>query len=76
MRRDTMKQLAMALLVVLIMGLSACGDDRNTNQPAKPETQEDSKASKVPNTGNDEVNLENDDGLHDEDDNNDHLFDK
>ena len=71
-----MKKFAMAFLVVLLLGLSACGDDRETNQPLRPETQQDSKSSKVPNTGNDEVNLQNDDGVHDEDDNNDHLFDK
>ena len=70
------KRISFALLVSLLM-LSACGSNRDSNDPAKPETQMDSQEKNIPNTGNEEVNQENDIGIPDTgDDMNDPTFEK
>ncbi|MFJ5769778.1 hypothetical protein [Psychrobacillus sp. NPDC093180] len=70
------KRISTVLLVSLIM-LSACGSNRDSNEPANPETQMDSQEQNLPNTGNEEVNEENDLGIPDTgDDMNDPTFEK
>ena len=70
------KIISTVLLVSLIM-LSACGSNRDSNDPANPETQMDSQEQNLPNTGNEEVNEENDLGIPDTgDDMNDPTFEK
>lgn len=70
------KRISTVLLVSLIM-LSACGANRDSNDPANPETQMDSQEQNLPNTGNEEVNEENDLGIPDTgDDMNDPTFEK
>ncbi|MDI2588948.1 hypothetical protein OR571_18075 [Psychrobacillus sp. NEAU-3TGS] len=70
------KRISTVLLVSLIM-LSACGSNRDSNDPANPETQMDSQEQNLPNTGNEEVNEENDLGIPDTgDDMNDPTFEK
>ncbi|GGA27272.1 hypothetical protein [Psychrobacillus lasiicapitis] len=70
------KIISTVLLVSLIM-LSACGSNRDSNDPANPETQMDSQGQNLPNTGNEEVNEENDLGIPDTgDDMNDPTFEK
>lgn len=71
-----MRNLILVLLVFVLLGLSACGFNRDSNGPPTPETQLDSKSKNVPNTGNEEVDLENDVGTPDKNEDNDHIFDK
>lgn len=73
-----MKKLFMVLLVFILLSLSACGFNRNSNGPPNPQTQINSDASPnvVPNTGNKQVDMKNDVGVPDKDENNDHLLDK
>ncbi|MFJ8067001.1 hypothetical protein ACIQYS_20715 [Psychrobacillus sp. NPDC096426] len=56
------KRILFVLLVSLLM-LSACGSNRDSNDPANPETQINSRDQNIPNTGNEEVNKENDLGI-------------
>ncbi|QFF98944.1 hypothetical protein PB01_08925 [Psychrobacillus glaciei] len=73
-----MRKFFVVLLIVLTLSLSACGFNRNSNGPPNPETQINGNANSntVPNTGNKKVDMENDVGLPDKDENNDHLLDK
>lgn len=52
-----------SILIISSLLLTACGFQRDSNQPAKPETQLNNQDKEVPNTGNEEVNEENDVGI-------------
>ena len=52
-----------SILIISCFILTACGDQRNSNEPANPETQIDNQDQDIPNTGNEEVNEENDVGI-------------
>ncbi|WP_427138790.1 hypothetical protein [Psychrobacillus psychrodurans] len=66
-----------SILIISSFVLSACGFQRDSNQPANPETQIDNQDQKIPNTGNEEVNEENDVGIPKVDDSiNDPSFEK
>lgn len=71
-----MRKLISVTLVFLLLSLSACGSNRDTNGPPKPETQLDSKTGNSPVTGNEDVNVENEEGMIDKNNDNDHLIDK
>ncbi|MEI4768200.1 hypothetical protein WAX74_00820 [Psychrobacillus sp. FJAT-51614] len=71
-----MRKILSVSLVFLLLSLSACGSNRDTNGPPKTETQLDSKTGNSPVTGNEDVNVENEEGIIDKDDNNDHLIEK
>lgn len=65
------------LLIISCFILTACGSQRESNEPANPETQLNSQDQEVPNTGNEEVNVENDVGIPKMDDSiNDPSFEK
>lgn len=51
------------IFIISSLLLTACGFPRDSNQPAKPETQLNNQDKEVPNTGNEEVNEENDVGI-------------
>ncbi|MEK4485593.1 hypothetical protein MHH81_08300 [Psychrobacillus sp. FSL H8-0484] len=59
------KKIVVVLLVLSLLILSACGSIRNSNEPPTPETQIDNQDKNLPNTGNEEVNKENDIGIPD-----------
>jgi outer membrane lipopolysaccharide assembly protein LptE/RlpB len=71
-----MKKLIVVLLVFLLLSLTACGFNRNSNGPPNTQTQINGNANPnaVPNTGNKKVDIENDVGIPDKNENNDHLF--
>lgn len=69
------KRLSILLLVSLLI-LSACGFQRNSNEPANPKTQLNGQDKNIPNTGNEEVNKENDVGIPKTDIINDPTFEK
>lgn len=52
-----------SLIILVIFVLSACGFNRNSNDPANPETQINGQDQDLPNTGNEGVNEENDLGV-------------
>lgn len=52
-----------SILIISCFILTACGSQRDSNEPAKPETQIDNQEKEIPNTGNEEVNEENDVGI-------------
>lgn len=58
-----MRKIAIVILAMTMCTLSACGFNRSSNGPATPETQLNSQSNKIPNTGNEAVNKENDFGL-------------
>ncbi|TQR20655.1 hypothetical protein [Psychrobacillus vulpis] len=58
-----MRKIFVVMIVFTIFSLSACGSTRESNAPANPETQIDSQSDDIPNTGNEEVNEENDMGI-------------
>lgn len=69
-----MQKIVLFLLFILILPLSACGSQRDSNEPPNPETQLNSK-QKNTDLGNEEVNKENDVGIPKEKEtNNDQTF--
>ena len=52
-----------SILIISSIIMTACGFQRDSNQPANPETQLDNQDKEIPNTGNEEVNEENDVGI-------------
>ncbi|WP_313894620.1 hypothetical protein [Psychrobacillus sp.] len=69
-----MQKTILFLLFILILPLSACGVQRESNEPPTPETQLDSQ-QKNKDLGNEEVNKENDVGIPKEKEtNNDQTF--
>lgn len=52
-----------SILIISCFILTACGSQRDSNEPANPETQLNGQDKEVPNTGNEEVNEENDVGI-------------
>lgn len=58
-----MQKFISTFFILMMFGLSACGSNSISNGPANPETQLNSKSKVVPNTGNEEVNKENDIGI-------------
>ncbi|MFJ7826446.1 hypothetical protein [Psychrobacillus sp. NPDC096623] len=69
------KQL-LSILIISCFILTACGSQRDSNEPANPETQIDNQDQKIPNTGNEQVNEENDVGIPKMDDFNDPTIEK
>lgn len=65
-----------SILIISCFILTACGSQRNSNEPANPETQIDNQDQDIPNTGNEEVNEENDVGIPKMGDFNDPTFEK
>lgn len=52
-----------SILIISCFILTACGSQRESNEPANPETQLNGQDKDIPNTGNEEVNEENDVGI-------------
>lgn len=65
-----------SILIVTCFILTACGSQRESNEPANPETQMNNQDQNIPNTGNEQVNEENDIGIPKMDDFNDPTFEK
>ncbi|MBD7944376.1 MULTISPECIES: hypothetical protein [Psychrobacillus] len=57
-----MKKL-IVLLILVLLPLTACGEDRTSNDVPPPETIDNTRDSITPESGNEEVNKENDEGM-------------
>lgn len=52
-----------SILIISCFILTACGDQRDSNDHPKEETKVNNLEQDIPNTGNEEVNEENDVGI-------------